>query len=172
MTKVKAREPRSFYVPHERVTYTGELVDHRTGEVYTPPPRVKQSFVAECDINNILKHFSQTGQLTHVRANSAAGTYSDLPDNIDFQESMNIIKQSETAFASLPAKVRDRFGNDPAAFLEFMADPNSQDEAIRLGLATRRPQPVAAPSGGGNRPAEPPQATTTAAAALEPPNGS
>ncbi|AXH76089.1 MAG: internal scaffolding protein [Microviridae sp.] len=172
MSKVKTREPRSFYVPHARVQFTGELVDHRTGEVYTPPRRVKQSFVAECDINTILKQFSSTGQLTHVRANSAAGHYANLPDNIDFQESMNIIKQSETAFASLPARVRDRFGNDPAAFLEFMADPNNQDEAIRLGLMTKRPEPEAAPSGGGNRPPEPPQATTTAPAAPEPPKGS
>lgn len=167
MTRFKI-EPRSFYFPHARVGYTGELTNPATGEIFTPPRRVKQSHVAECDINNILKHFSATGQLNHVRANSAMGAYADLPDNIDFQESLNIIKQGETAFSSLPSKVRDRFGNDPAKFLEFMADPSNIPEAIKLGLATLRPDA----SGGGNRPPEPPQATTTAPAAPEPQKGS
>lgn len=129
----------SFYRPHKRVQYTGELVNPVTGEIYKPERRVKQSFVAECDINTILKEYSVTGQLKHISAKAAQGAYMDLPDNLDFQQSLEIVKAAEVAFAGLPSKTRDRFANDPARFLAFMSDPENQAEAIKLGLATQRP---------------------------------
>lgn len=136
-----------FYKPHARVRYTGELVNPATGEVFTPIRRVKQSFIAECDINNIIKQFGQTGQFKHINARAAQGAYLDLPDSIDFQQSLQIIKDGENAFASLPAKTRDRFGNDPASFLAFMADPQNAAEAIKLGLATSvSPAPAGSPT--------------------------
>lgn len=132
----------SFHRPHKRVQYTGELINHKTGEVFTPPDRTKQQFVEQCDINRIVKQFTKTGQFTHLSANLAKGTYTDLPDSIEFQDSMNLVIQAEQAFASLPSKTRSRFGNDPAEFLAFMSDPSNQDEAIKLGLATdNRPPP-------------------------------
>lgn len=130
-----------FYKPHARVRYTGELVNHVTGVVFTPPRRVKQSHVAECDINTIMKQYSQTGQLKHISARAQMGEYLDLPDQVDFQASLQIIKDGETAFAGLPAKTRDRFDNDPANFLAFMANPTNQDEAVQLGLMTKPPAP-------------------------------
>lgn len=134
----KTIERRSAYIPHKRVTFDGRLLNHKTGEFFKPVSRVKQNHLAECDINNILKQYSATGQLKHINAKAQMGAYRDLPDDIDFQTSLNIVRAGEIAFASLPAKTRDRFGNDPAEFLMFMADPVNQDEAIKLGLATRR----------------------------------
>lgn len=134
--------PRDFYRPHKRVQYTGELVNHKTGEFYTPERRVKQSFVAECDINTIMKQYSQTGQLKHISANAQKGAYLDLPDEIDFQQSLAIVAQAEASFASLPSKTRDRFSNDPAKFLEFLSNPENRDEAIKLGLVTAPANPT------------------------------
>lgn len=167
----KSDELRSFYRPHKRTPYTGELVNSTTGELFTPPRRVKQSFVAECDINNILKQYSATGQLRHISAKAEQGQYLDLPDDLDFQSSMNIVKAGEVAFASLPAKTRDRFGNDPANFLLFMADPENQDEAIKLGLATRRPDPTPEAGTGGGA-SKPPQAPSAPPATPPEPEGS
>jgi len=129
----------SFYVPHERVGCDGTLTDPVTGEIYKPPARTKQNHLAECDINNIIKQFKLTGQIAHISAKAAMGTYTDLPDPLDFQESMNLVIAAEASFATLPAKVRDRFGNDPSKFLEFMGDSSNQDEMIKLGLATPKP---------------------------------
>lgn len=146
-----------FHRPHDRkaTAYTGELVDPKTGEVFKPPSRTKQSFVAECDINNILKQYRASGMLRHISAKAEKGVYTDLPDNIDFQESMNTVLQAEAAFASLPSSTRSRFHNDPAEFLEFMANPANQDEAIKMGLAKdTRPPPEEPPP---PAPAEPPQ---------------
>lgn len=139
----------SFYRPHDRAATwsTGELVDPKTGEVFTPESRTKQSFVAECDINNILKQYKLSGQIRHMNAKAAQGAYTDLPDPTEFQDSMNLVIAAEQSFATLPAHVRSRFGNDPTSFLAFMADPANQDEAIRLGLATdTRPPPAEPPA--------------------------
>lgn len=146
-----------FYRPHKRVQFDGTVRDRVTGKVSVPPSKTKQSHLRECDINIILKQFSVTGMLTHINANAALGRYADLPDQLDYQESLNIVAQGEAAFASLPAKVRDRFENDPALFLAFMADPKNRAEAIELGLVIPPPPPP------------PPAAAPAAAPAPEPP---
>lgn len=155
--QVEVSPLRTFHRPHNRAAtaYTGQLVNHVTGEIYTPPERTKQSFVAECDINNILKQFKATGMINHVKQAAALGTYVDLPEVDDFQASLNSVMRAEQAFASLPSKLRARFDNDPATFLEFFQDPKNQDEAIKLGLAqdTRPPTTLINPQ---NPPATPP----------------
>lgn len=136
---------RSFYVPHARVQYTGEVVDPVTGVVTKPPSRTKQSFLAECDINNILKQFKATGIVTHINAQRAQGRYEDLPASTDFQEALNTVMAAEAAFASLPSLVRERFGNDPERFLAFVGDPKNADELVKLGLTKpvpAKPGPV------------------------------
>lgn len=164
MTKTKLR---SAYVPHERVTFDGLLLNHKTGEFFKPVTRVKQSHVAECDINNILKDYSKTGQLKHISAKAAIGAYRDLPDDVDFQAAQNIVAKANEAFATLPSKVRDRFQNDPQEFLEFMADPENHLEAVRLGLMTRSEVPPPAESGGAGGKI-PPAASGTLAPPPEP----
>lgn len=136
---------RSFYVPHPRVTEDNTTVNPVTGEVVNPPSMTKQNFAKECDINNIIKQYRVTGQLAHISAKAAQGSYRDLPDPLDFQESMNIVLAAEDSFSTLPAKVRDRFGNDPGQFLEFMADPKNREEAVKLGLVKELPPPEPLP---------------------------
>lgn len=151
---------RHFYRPHLRSStwYTGQVVNNITGEVTTPPSRTKQSFVGECDINNIIKHFKLTGQIRHINAKASQGAFTDLPPQQDFQEALNTVLAAEDSFASLPAHVRARFQNDPAQFLGFVGDPANQDEMIKLGLAkdnrppapSAPPPPPAPPKEGGN----------------------
>lgn len=132
---------RGHFKPHRRVQEHGEILNPVTGEMIIPPSMTKQEFQRECDINNIIKHFSVTGMFNHVNANASQGAYSELPDAVDFQDSLHLIKEAETAFLSLPAKVRDRFGQDPSQFLAFMADPENVDEIRKLGLAKPVPPP-------------------------------
>ena len=94
----------------------------------------KQSFVQECDINNILKEYKVTGQIRHMSAKAAAGAYQDLPEPMDFQEALHTMQSASSAFDTLPSQVRRRFGNDPGQFLAFMADSANLEEARSLGL--------------------------------------
>lgn len=135
-----------WFQPHAPYNWDGMVADPKTGELVKELSLTKQSFVAECDINNIIKDFTQTGFVAHINQHAASGAFVDLPDQIDFQAGLDLVRQASDAFAALPAKLRARFGNDPAQFLDFMHDPKNQQEAIDLGLAidTRPPSPAPA----------------------------
>jgi phage internal scaffolding protein len=148
-----------FYLPGDRRNDQDNLVeDLKTGELVTLPSMTKQSFKAECDINNIVRDFTPQYMAELTMLNQQAGLYQDLPDTIDYQMSLEALRQTDAAFASLPAKIRARFDNDPAQFLQFFNDPANQEEAIALGLAldTRPPPPPEEPP---KAPPEPPKAT-------------
>lgn len=146
-----------FYRKHNRLTF--DNVDPTTGEIL--PTMTKQEFKDECDINNIVRQFSQTGMVSHISAKAAQGMYADLPDGVDFQESLAIVEHGRLAFESLPSKIRERFDNDPALFLAFTSNEANLPELRELGLAL--PEPISAPTApaggeGGSPPSEPPKA--------------
>lgn len=134
----------SFYRPHDRRSaFKNEEINPVTGEVTIPVSRTKQEFKDQCDINNIIKSFKLTGQISHINAQAAQGRFEDMPDENDFQTSMNVIRSATESFAALPAKIRDRFQNNPQQFLAFCSDPENKDEAIKLGIVKK---PVPAPA--------------------------
>ena len=92
----------------------------------------KDSFAEECDINTIVRRFGITGQLpTNVRA----PMFGDFTAAMDYQSALDAVMAAQDSFMSMPADVRQRFGNDPASFVEFCSDPKNRDEAVKLGLA-------------------------------------
>lgn len=91
----------------------------------------KQSFKAECDINNIVNKYASTGVLTHV--NEGTPSYGDFSP-VDFLDSMNLVISAQAAFDGLPSSLRRRFGNDPYELLSFLANDENREEAIKLGL--------------------------------------
>lgn len=131
----------SNFRPHKRVQEHGDLVNPHTGEAVTPPSMTKQEFVRESDINNIVKHFSPRHMAVMTQQVAMTGRYEDLPDGVDYQESLHLVAEAKATFMTLPAKVRDRFGHDPAEFLVFIANPDNAKEARELGLL----KPVEAP---------------------------
>ncbi|AXH77035.1 MAG: internal scaffolding protein [Microviridae sp.] len=164
MSKSQKHQIFGLYTPHARVQADNTIVNLHTGEITIPPPRTKQSFLPQCDINNIIKEFSITGQITHVSAQAARGAYLDLPEVMDYQESLNTLQRASEAFQSLPAKVRDRFGNDPAQFLEFCGNPENRNEMGELGLLGPYWDRKVQPGGDGGTPpslSTPPDAKTS-----------
>lgn len=111
-------------------------LNEKTGELEPMLSMTKQSEMDACDINNILKQYSPAGLQQLISENAARGQYADLPDEIDYQTSLNTVIAAQASFGTLPAKVRERFLNDPARFLEFLSRPENAQEAVDLGLAT------------------------------------
>lgn len=124
----------SFYVKHERVTL----------DCSNMPSMTKQEFKDECDINTILKQFTLTGMIDHI--NNSPAQWLDLPDVSDYQASLAVVADAAAAFEALPSKVRDEFGNDPAAFLAAFGDPSKADRLRELGLLNPLPAPSPAPA--------------------------
>lgn len=146
LSEQREQRPRySFYRPHMRVfaPHSDELV-------------TRQDFKAECDINTILRQYSKTGVITHVQKNRP--TYTDLPDGLDYQRSMNIILEGQEAFDGLPSSVRSRFGNDPATFLLALSDPDQRGYLTEVGVF--KTPPVSGPPEPVRPPAAPPLPAT------------
>lgn len=119
----------------------------------------QQQFKEECDINTILERFGQTGE---VPTNVRQPLDMDFIEAYDFQSAQNALVEAQQAFDAMPAKVRERFKNDPAEFIEFFQLEENRAEGERLGLINPRPAPIEAPNG--------PTGGQTGAAAGAPPS--
>lgn len=96
------------------------------------PSLTQQQFKEEADINTIVDRFMKSGVLPSP---SVMPQYVDFEGVFDYQTAMNVIRAADENFMRLDAKIRARFNNSPQQFLEFFANPENTEEAIRLGLA-------------------------------------
>ncbi|WNK13571.1 MAG: internal scaffolding protein [Microvirus sp.] len=94
-----------------------------------------QSAAEEADINTIVRRFGLTGELPGDIKMPQSGDFAGIGD---FQSAMNVVRAAQEEFLRVPADIRARFMHDPQVFSDFFNDPANQDEAIRLGLATRK----------------------------------
>lgn len=142
-----------WYIPHPKV-------DHPVGG----PSLTRQDMAEECDINNIMAKYEATGYLPSV--NGREPYYADFTAMpTDLRGAMDLMRDAEEAFMSLPAKVRKEFDNDAALFADFAADPEHREFLVQHGLAERAAPatPEVAPGA-----AAPAPATTSAPAPAAP----
>ena len=57
----------------------------------------------------------------------------------DLQDSLIKVQEANALFMTYPAEVRERFDNDPALMIDFLADKGNRKEAEDLGLVVKRP---------------------------------
>lgn len=127
---------RSFWGPYD-CRYRGAIA----GMEFVMPTRTKQSAKDECDINRIMARYLKTGQ---VPGGVLGGSYGDVSSGVDYLEAQGIILNARKQFEMLPAKVRDRFQNNPFEMLEFVGDEKNIPEARKLGLLPPEENPPAA----------------------------
>lgn len=137
------------------------MIDKETGEVITPfirtpynydtnqvsdatgtdtgtDSKTQQQFKDEVDINTIVERFGVTGEMPPP---INFPQVQEFEETFDFQTSMNVIRQAQESFMTLPAKARARFDNNPQKFMEFMNEEDNAAEAVKLGLAIKREKP-------------------------------
>lgn len=103
----------------------------------------KQSFKDESDINTIVQRFGITGNLPDQPLPEHFG---DFTGAVDFQSSMNLVRQAGQDFMALPASIRESFDNDPQRLISFLGDSSNRQRAIELGLIpTPSPEAFAPP---------------------------
>lgn len=93
--------------------------------------RTVQEFKDECDINVIMERFGRTGE---VPGDFRAPVSGDFTGISDFHTAMNMVRQAQESFDSLPAQLRQRFNHDPQSLMQFLEDGSNLDEARKLGL--------------------------------------
>lgn len=122
------------YIVNGEILTPGLIKRERVYSKNSGKSLTQQHFKTECDINVIVKRFLKTGVLPEMRSSGIYGDFSDAPS---FQAAMDIVAVAQRQFDGLDAKTRQRFGNDPKQFLEFVADPANSDDMIKMGLATK-----------------------------------
>jgi phage internal scaffolding protein len=99
--------------------------------INTEPTLTQQQFKEQCDINNIIKHYTQTGELP---LSKKVGQFLDVSNVQDYQTALQTVFDAQKAFDNLPSHVRSKFHNDPNNLLAFIEDDSNYEEAIKLGL--------------------------------------
>ena len=98
----------------------------------------QQQFKEECDINEITRRF---GLGAEMPKGLKVPSYGDFTGIESYHDACNAIAEAGESFDALPASLRDRFGNDPGQFVDFVLNDANRDEAVRLGLI-QAPAPV------------------------------
>lgn len=122
----------------------GNLVEirHRVQLVNFGPSLAVQADKDRTDIRNIVK-MAMRGK--SVTVNYREGRFLDIADAPTYIEALNFVAEANLMFDRLPAALRDRFNNDPAAMLSFIDNPENKEEAIKLGLLPKPPAPPVEP---------------------------
>lgn len=123
-------------------------VKGRVQKFCTDPSLTKQSFKDECDVNMIMKRFKKicSSDFLEKFNGFVGGRFGDFSEVTDYRSAIDQVRQADAVFGALPAIVRKRFDNNPALFLDFVANPNNSDELVAMGLATKRAPNQDAPS--------------------------
>lgn len=95
------------------------------------PSLAQQQFRDECDINEIMRRFGQTGILPDQ---PLSPKYGDFTGVSDYKTALDRVIAADEEFMSLPAELRARFDNDAANLIQFLDDESNRDEAVKLGL--------------------------------------
>lgn len=142
--KTKSEITEKTLGPNERVK-NGKIITRRangTVKVTTIndlPSRTQKQFKDKVNINSIMAKYRKTGLIEHVR--KTPGKYMDLTKLPDYQTALQTVIHAQNTFETIPANIRKRFNNDPAELISFLGDSKNMEEAIKLGLVVKKPEP-------------------------------
>lgn len=95
-------------------------VRRRFQQDFSKGGRTKQAFRDECNINNVVNRYQQTGVLPVT--NSLEPQYGDAP-NLDLKESLDLVYAAREEFNNLTNEQKQAFNNDENLYFEYLANP-------------------------------------------------
>lgn len=115
-----------------RTAYTARD-DERVSLFCPDDGMTQQHFKMECDVNEIVRRFVQTGDATLLEGSSPVyANVSEMPT--DLASAYAAIYQAEDAFMRLPSEIRKSLDNDPSRLGQWLADPDNKGVAVKFGL--------------------------------------
>jgi phage internal scaffolding protein len=118
-------------------TTTRENGTRRVQSVNEEPSRTEQSHRKAVNINTIV---AKARRGVPPRINAREGLYGDFTSGMDYQTMLNKMHDAVDDFMALPAKTRELFGNDVSKLLDFIANPENEEQARDLGLLPEKNQ--------------------------------
>lgn len=116
--------------------YDREAASNDTGLSCKDPSLTQQQFKDDCDINVLFARYLETGEIPQL-IGDAGPKFGDFTGIYDYQTAMNEVRTAQGLFDQLPARIKNRFDNDPQKLLEFLNDPENLEEARFLGLVNK-----------------------------------
>lgn len=92
----------------------------------------KQHMKRDVDIKVIIDRYRQTGALPYVPQKPPV--YGDFSKSMSLHEAMEMTREATIEFMKLPATIRSAARNNPAIYLEMIADPNGREALVKAGL--------------------------------------
>jgi phage internal scaffolding protein len=112
---------RTAYEPHKKYVFK------TSGESLT-----QQHFKEECDVINIIKRHDRNGIIEHVQRGQAR--YGDFSEVADYREALDLVRDAQDEFMTIPSDIRKKFDNDPGKFYEFVSNPENKEELKTMGF--------------------------------------
>ncbi|MDC3347583.1 hypothetical protein OAW32_03265 [bacterium] len=104
----------------------------RKGYQTTGESLTQQSHAAAADVRNIIKQYDRTGLIANV--NKGIAQYGDYSEINEYAEALNMVREANESFATIPSHIREQFNNNAGLFFEFATDPKNSEEMIKMGL--------------------------------------
>lgn len=121
-------------------TYNGD--QRKTALRCEDPTLAQQQFKDQCDINILMARYLETGEMPQVQDGLTYGNFEGI---FDFQTAMNAVRTAEELFSQFPARIKNRFDNNPQNMIGFLSDPENREEAEFLGLIAKQETPLNEP---------------------------
>lgn len=119
------------------------LVIARTTEVKDfGKSMTSQSSADAVDVNKLVARIEKG---LPVMTSAGQPFYGDVSDLGGLQEAIIKVQEAEDLFMQYPALVREKFENDPVQLISFLEDEKNYEEALKLGLVSKRPDVVPEP---------------------------
>lgn len=106
----------------------------------------RQSEMRNADINLIMAKYEKTGVLPPA---TREGFFADVSQVGDYRDALNRVERADKYFLHLPAAIRKKFDNDPAAFLDYVSDKDNLAEIEEMGLIAKSDKDVPVDPAGG-----------------------
>lgn len=130
------------------------------------PSATQQQFASEADVNVLIARYEKTGSfynpLTPQVGEVRRPMFEDVSAIPSVEEAQQTILEVQEIFGSLPSRVRERFGHNPAVFVEWAQNPANLPALAKLGVIEL---PKQEPSAEGDQPAPAVEAHKQGAAA-------
>lgn len=97
--------------------YDAKAVSEATSIDTGSESSVQQQFGQEVDINTIVRRF---GISRTQPSGAAGGVYGDFTGIHDYESAQAAVDRARDGFMALPPEVREKFRNDPGAYLEHV----------------------------------------------------
>jgi len=122
---------------YSQYNYDTDKRSNETALHFKDKSRAQAHMLADTDINTIVNRFHKTGVMPQ---GLVTPTYGDFEGIFDFATATNAIAQANETFEQLPSKLRARFHNNPAEFVDFCSNEANLAEMEKLGLTAPKIQ--------------------------------